>query len=147
MWNIFFNNCNMELQKNENYYPTHYFECIYDICLVWASALQAYGPSCCHPGQLADRFAGVLLPGAGQPDRQPVFLRRPVENDPGSHNPGGVCRVFRPVPEGILQMELCGFLFIYFRSGFLHVQEVLITFRYFRYSRSNEYISIHYVTL
>ena len=57
-------------------------------------------------GELVDCVCGILLSGAGQPDRARAFFGGVIEDDPGSHYAGRFWRVFGFVFEGRVEMEL-----------------------------------------
>ena len=78
-----------------------------------------------HYRQLADCLCGILFPGAGQPFWPRPILSRPVKDHPGGDYHGGLLRLFHPLSQRGIQMELPGWFPDDNRRGFCHIQEVV----------------------
>jgi hypothetical protein len=62
-----------------------------------------------------------LFSSAGKPHRLLSIFDSPIENNPVSHHPGSVLRIFRNLPARVVSMELSGRVCIHGGRCVLHV--------------------------
>jgi hypothetical protein len=65
-------------------------------------------------------FFRILLSGAGKSLWEPHLQHSAVENHPGNHHFGGVCRFLHLVSEAGHQVEPRGWILLYRSGGILH---------------------------
>src|SRR4051794_40829070 len=88
-----------------------HFQYLHDLCVVWASEIQAECAVAGDRGELGDCVRGVLFPGAGESDWQQSGVHRgAAEDHAGGDHAAGFLRVFGSLSEGAAEVELYGWI-------------------------------------
>ena len=107
--------------ENENDNPAYGFECVHDICLVWAPQIQRIAALDSSPRQFDDRLSRILFSGSGEPHWLVSIFDGSVENDPGSDHARRVFDFFRYLFARAIPMELRHRVRTHRLRCFLHV--------------------------
>jgi len=97
-----------EPKKHENYPPAHYFEYLYDLCLVRPSQVPNFRSLESDSGELGNRLLRVLLSGSGEPHRVLRIQHRTTEDHARGHHALGLLGFLGPLSRRENEVELRG---------------------------------------